>query len=370
MSQRPWVDFDEVREKISLPDVLEVFGIANQFKQRGQRWTGPCPLPSHPVNRAGGKRNDQQFVIDKRTGQWLFHCFASDHQIGGDVITFVQEMLGCDISHTRFWFFEHFGGNRLVSRKPRQAAKAKADGSEKADDTQSPSANHVAETSRAKPPDPTKPQQKLKPMSWSYELHPCDYLLKDRKLKPDTITRFGIGLCKAKPGKRRPFLDDYVAVPLFTHEQPEGSRQVGYLGRYAGELETWTDETPRYKFPKDFPRNSVVYGLREALRDSRNDQPLILVEGCFKVFWLYQEAGLSNVVASFGASVGDEQINILLSTGRHIVLFLDGNAVPAMRATAAKLIRYAFVRVIVLEEDQEPDDLSGNQLRSLLHFAY
>jgi DNA primase len=174
----------------------------------------------------------------------------------------------------------------------------------------------------------------------------------------------------AKRGRRRPYLDGYIAIPIYLPDQPEGQNPVAYLGRFAGEKETWTDETPRYKFPADFPRNEVVYGLREALRDSRDDQPLILVEGAFKCFWLWQEAGLANVVASFGSSLSLRQAELLVATGRPIVLMFDGNARQAMRTAAARLIRETFIRVVTLAEDQEPDHLSGDGLRRLLHFAY
>ncbi len=43
----------------------------------------------------------------------------------------------------------------------------------------------------------------------------------------------------------------------------------------------------RYKFPADFPRNRVIYGLTEALEET-DGRPLIVVEGPFKVFHLFQ----------------------------------------------------------------------------------
>lgn len=362
---RAYISFGEVKATVTIPEALEVLGLADRFTRKGDTLTGICPLPEHIH---GPRPNPNQFKINQKRGLWLWRCFG-DCDRGGDVIELVKAVTGYDDAHVRFWFAEHFG-DRLSQKKPKGQKAATREAKKDDGQTDSSASQCPSEAGASKPAEPSAPRQKLKPMSWSYDLHSCDYLLNDRKLKPETIARYGIGLCKARAGKRRPFLDGYIAIPIYTPDQPEESRQVGYLGRYAGELENWTEETPRYKFPKDFPRNSVVYGLREALRDSRDDQPLILVEGCFKVFWLYQEADLPNVVASFGASVGDEQVDILLGTGRPIALFFDGNAISAMRATAARLIRRTFVRAVVLAEDQEPDDLSGDELRSLLHFAY
>ena len=54
--KRVWIDFDEVKAKIGLPEILATFGIKDQFEPEGQnRWTGPVPyraIHCHP-NRPG-----------------------------------------------------------------------------------------------------------------------------------------------------------------------------------------------------------------------------------------------------------------------------------------------------------------------------
>ena len=47
MSDRPYVSFAEVKERLPLPDVLKVFGLVDQFTRKGDRLTGVCPLPAH-----------------------------------------------------------------------------------------------------------------------------------------------------------------------------------------------------------------------------------------------------------------------------------------------------------------------------------
>jgi len=68
MSTRPYVSFQQVKERCSLPEVLERFGVAEGFVRRGETLTGACPLPGHPVNRAGGQRNAQQFKVTRKDG--------------------------------------------------------------------------------------------------------------------------------------------------------------------------------------------------------------------------------------------------------------------------------------------------------------
>ncbi len=98
----------------------------------------------------------------------------------------------------------------------------------------------------------------------------------------------------------------------------------------------------------------MVYGLEQAL-ESPAGQPLIVVEGPFKVFHLYQN-GFPNTVSSFTASLSDEQASILAATGRPVILFFDGNesGYRGMRAAAGKLISRGFVRVVKLLRAENP----------------
>ena len=82
----------------------------------------------------------------------------------------------------------------------------------------------------------------------------------------------------------------------------------------------------------------MIYGLSEALQGS-DGRPIIVVEGPFKVFHLYQ-AGFTSTVATFGASVSDEQIDILATTGRPLILMFDGDepGQTGMRSAAERLV--------------------------------
>src|SRR5688500_17331325 len=94
-----WVNFDEVKRKMSMRDVLTVFGIADQFRQRGQSWVGCCPLPNH---RHGPRPNPEQFKISHKDGIDQWYDFG-DCKCGGSVIDFVQKMTGYSLAHTRLW---------------------------------------------------------------------------------------------------------------------------------------------------------------------------------------------------------------------------------------------------------------------------
>lgn len=363
MPQRPYVSFQEVKRRISLLEVLEVFGIAGQFRKNGATISGVCPLPRH---KHGPSPNSEQFKINLKGDLYLWHCFG-DCQIGGDVVEFVKEMTGYDNSHVRFWFAEKFP-DRLALRKERRGDQDPVATSEETPSTEKARANTGkdkaqradSEESTAIVSDSNPP---LKPLRFRLNLDPEVPYLRHRGLTMETIRRFGLGLCT------KGLLAGYVAIPVYGYPRPIGSNPVGYLGRWPGEDHDAIGEEsrqPRYKFPQDFPRNRVIYGLAEAL-DGTEGEPLIVVEGAFKLFHLVQN-GFSATVATFGASVSDEQAEILSSTCRPIIFMFDGDEAGrnGMRSAAGKLITRTFVRVIKLSDGCEPDSLSATDLQKLL----
>ncbi|MCA9068343.1 MAG: toprim domain-containing protein, partial [Planctomycetaceae bacterium] len=316
MSNRPYVSFDEVKQKVPIPDVLRVLGIAERFTETNGSFTGVCPLPGH---QHGPSPNPQQFKINQKDGLWLWHCFG-DCQRGGDVIEFVKALTGLDSSHVRFWFAEHFG-ERLTLRRPKPSSEETAESSGVETKKEVPPATPgkvVSQEETSITNDSTIPRSPapLKPLRFFLNLDPDAPYLAERGLTPETIRRFGLGLCQ------RGILAGYVAIPVYAHPRQPDDNPAGYLGRWPGEPESEQGQQ-RYKFPQGFPRNLVVYGLSEALEDSKG-LPLIVVEGPFKVFHLYQ-AGFPNAVATFGASMSDEQAEILISTRRPLILVFDGD---------------------------------------------
>ncbi|MHB9080379.1 MAG: toprim domain-containing protein [Pirellulaceae bacterium] len=371
MSQRPYVDFREVKQKISIPEALEALGLGRDFVERNGVLTGVCPIHTH-----GPQPNDQQFKINKRGETWLWHCFG-DCQRGGDVIELVKSIKNLSDEHVRFWFAEHFG-ERLSCRKPKRNQKVLP---------ASPQANTADESSGRDDRSPAeagstgsvrdniltdKVAKALKPLTFrlNVDLDAAMPYLEHRGITRETAQRFGLGLCRGKPGRKPPVLDGYVAAPIYRWPRGENENPVGYMGRWPGEDYDEAGDHPRYKVPGGFEISRVVYGLNEALDRSKNTAPLIVVEGVFKVLYLAQK-GFPSAVSTFTASVSDDQVDILVATGRPIALLFDGNEAgyQGMRRGAAKLITRTWTRVVKLDEGVEPDHLTKEQLEQLLSFA-
>lgn len=360
--QRPYVSFAEVKRKVTLPEVFRVLGIADSFTRKGDTLSGLCPLPSH---QHGPRPNPEQFKVNEKDGIFLWHCFG-DCQRGGDVVEFVKAMTGFDNAHVRFWFAEKFGA-RLTAKKT-NGKKGKEDSAVKdgkakaAADPPTPVKEAEKEPGEAVQEQPKEDPSELKPLSFHLRLDPEVAYLKERGLTPETIQRYGLGLCT------RGVLKGYIGIPIYSHMQPADENPVAYLGRWPGNDFDEAAGRPRYRWPDGFPKSRVVYGLREMPR-ATDSAPLIVVEGPFKVYHLVQ-AGFMSTVAVMGSSLSDEQAAILVATGRPIVLFFDGNEAGqmGMRLAAAKLVRRAFIRVVSLPNGKEPDDLSAEELDNVLSF--
>lgn len=355
MSARAYVSFAEVKERISIVDALQVFGVSQQFQTVGKTVSGVCPLPAH---KHGPSPNPNQFKITIRDGVSVFHCFG-DCQRGGDVIEFVKLMTGLDHQHVRFWFAEHFGDRLTLKRsrgEGRPARESPAEIKEAGEVVQKPRPAGV----KSNDSKVSGAEREYKPIRFRLQVDPTAAYLRERGLSDETIERYGLGLAK------RGMLAGYIAIPVWDH--PKGEYPAAYLGRWPGDDYDEQTGRPRYKWPATFPKQRFLFGLNEAL-EGTDGKPIIVVEGVFGTLHCVQN-GFQSTVAAFGSSLSDEQAKLLIETGRPIVLMFDGGEPGrrGMRKAVLKLSRKAFVRAVRLRPDQQPDHLKPMELRKTLHF--
>jgi DNA primase len=74
-----WIDFAEVRAKVSLEAVLlEMYGLGDRLKRQGKKLFGPCPIHQGDSPRA--------FQVDLEKN--VYFCFSGCRK-GGNAIDFV-----------------------------------------------------------------------------------------------------------------------------------------------------------------------------------------------------------------------------------------------------------------------------------------
>lgn len=183
--------------------------------------------------------------------------------------------------------------------------------------------------------------------------------LKERGLNKETIKEFGLGYCKRGLMERR------VVIPI----RNEKGELIAYAGRYPGDT---PEGELKYKLPPKFKKSLVVFNLNR-VKDVTKDKELILVEGFFDVFKLWQ-AGLKNVVALMGTSMSDEQERLIVeAVGENgkVVLMFDGDEAGAKATAEAveRLIDKVYLKVIRLEMGLQPDKLAGKKIKEVLSFA-
>jgi len=306
------VDFKELKKRIGFAQLLEHYGL--EMKGGGEQVRCACPLPEHQ----GG--NATSFSANVKTG-W-FQCFACK-QKGTSIIDFVMMMEKCSLSCAGNLLEKWFAGTATPDKKliPTYSKKK----------VESVSVNP--------------------PLAFALKnlvsRHP--YLL--GRVAPATVEAFGLGFFTGKG-----VMSGRVTIPIHN--------ATGELVAYAGRaVDTATEESEgKYKFPKDFKKRLELFNLWRVADALHRGEGLILVEGFFDVFRLY-ELGYKNVVALMGSSMSDEQLDLLksvLTSRSHVVLLFDSDeaGVACTKNVLGRLGLHCFVKGVgLLERVKQPDML-------------
>ena len=191
-------------------------------------------------------------------------------------------------------------------------------------------------------------------------LNPKHPYLKKRGLNQETIEHFGLGAAS------RGLMQGRIAIPVHN----ENGELVAYAGRWIGEREPPEGE-PRYKLPMGFVKTAVLFNLHRTRELAREKGDLIVTEGYFTVFKLFQ-CGIDNAVALMGAHLSEQQKELLVETlgaqGRVLLLFDDDEAGRAGSVKAAEeLMDQLFVKVAKLPDGAiQPDELSDEDLQRIV----
>lgn len=338
-----WINFAELRARISLEDVIYKFYKIETLKRDGTKLVGACPVHDGDSPRA--------FSAELTRNVWM--CFTKNH--GGNQLDFVAQKEGLSIRDAALKLQEFF-----FATEPPTVAPTVLNGG------RATSASPPA--SATTPPAPSSPKLRDSdetdinpPLSLKLDLKPDHpHLITDRQLKPETIARFGVGYCS------RGVMRGAIAIPIHDEE----GELVAYAGRRLKFAEV--QEHGKYKFPSGFVKDAVLYNLHRAKEHLATDG-IILVEGFFSVMKL-DEMGFPNAVAAMGCSLSERQAKLLVGA-KEVILLYDGNSAGYAGADKARELLTSHnltVRVIKLPsvgkpKGYEPEDLSPRMLRWLVN---
>jgi DNA primase len=343
MPKSQFVDFKAIKAAITMEQLLQHYGILDQFKRTGESLNGPCPI--HKGS------NPTQFRVSLTKNLW--NCF-SDCEHGGNTLDFITKMEKCSIHAAALKAIEWFN----LDPEAMTASDDKADTAEPKTSAPAPKpAARPAATPKFTPESNT-PNVPLKFRLDKLERsHP--YLLEQRGLTPETIVDFGIGYCA------KGMMADRIAIPIHNVK----GEVVAYAGRFVGAP---PEGAPKYKLPPGFRKSQELFNLDRAIKEQA-DRPLIIVEGFFDAMKLHQ-LGYRRVVALMGASMSaaqEELIKVHVLSHQRVIVMLDENEAgrTGREDIACRLSNFCYVRVFqFVTPDKEPEHITGEELNVILDF--
>lgn len=335
---------DEVKQKT---DIVEIVGQYTALKKAGRNLTALCPFHS--------ERNPSFFVYPE---QQSWHCFGAC-STGGDVFAFLMKKEGYDFGEALRTLAQR-AGVVLPSRAESAGKKEEKEEYYKINETaalyyHNLLMNHAAaEKAREYVAGRGFTQQTLLdfqlgfgPDSWEALK---DYL-KEKGYSEETMLTAGL-VSRSDEGRT---YDRFRGKLMFPICDIRG-RVTGFGARVLD------DSLPKYiNSPQTptFDKSGTIYGINRAAPEIRKQDNAVIMEGYMDVITAHQH-GITNTVASMGTAVTETQVNTLKKLSRNLVLALDADAAgeeAMLRTVAYENILNAEIRVIVLPEGKDPDDV-------------
>lgn len=334
-------------ELLAKNDIVSVISSYMELKPKGRRLWGLCPVH-------GEKTASFSVSPDKQ----LFYCFGC--HIGGSVIQFIMEVERLSVPEAI-----EFLANRVGMAMPEEVDDK---------DLQKRRAyrERLAEANRL------AARFYMETLLGEGGVSGRAYL-KKRGIKSDSVRRFGLGYAPDTWDSLMTFLlgkgfaeKELLDAGLLVKNERSGRVYDAYRGRLIfpivatdgrvvgfGARTLKPDEKPKYINTGDTPlynKRNNLYGLN--LQKSAKPADLVMVEGYTDVIGL-AEAGVTNVVASLGTALTQQQARLIKRFVNTVYIAYDGDA-AGQNATIRGLDILSneglTVRVIVFPNEQDPDE--------------
>ena len=342
---------DEVKQKT---DIVEVIGQYATLKKSGRNLTALCPFHS--------EKNPSFFVYPE---QQSWHCFGACNT-GGDVLAFVMKKEGMDFGEALRVLAER-AGVTLPSRMEPGIRKEEKEEFYQVNEAAALYFHNLLLNS----PAAEKARQYVEKRGFSQKtvadfqlgFSPDSWealkeYLKEKGHSEATMLTAGL-LYQSDDGKTH---DRFRGKLMFPIRDIRG-HVTGFGARVLD------DSLPKYiNSPQTptFDKSGTVYAIDRAAPEIRKQEAAIVMEGYMDVITAHQN-GVTNVVASMGTAVTETQVNILRKLSKNLVLALDADAAgeeAMLRTVGYENILNAEMRVIVIPEGKDPDDIIREDIRT------
>ncbi|MGE4585767.1 MAG: DNA primase [Mangrovibacterium sp.] len=217
--------------------------------------------------------------------------------------------------------------------------------------------------------------------------------LRERGLRDEIIKKFELGFCPdcrdrfTREAQRHGYKTDFLEKTGLTIRREDWVRDrfagrvmfpvhnlAGRVIAFGGRILKADKNTAKYlNSPESeiYHKSRVLYGIYQAKRDITRLDKCYLVEGYTDVLALHQ-SGITNVVASSGTSLTQEQIRLIKRFSQNITILYDGDDAgikASLRGIDLILEEGVNVRVLLLPEGEDPDSFARSRSSGeLQHF--
>src|SRR5215467_10032053 len=321
-------------------DIVRVVGEYVRLKKSGKDFSGLCPFHQEKT---------PSFTVSPI--KQIFYCFGCGK--GGDVYNFVMEMEKCEFPEAVKLVAEKCGIS--IPRPKEQSPEGRKENQQRAVLVEM---HREAQTFF------------VKQLEGTLEGKAARAYLEDRGLDKDAVARFGIGyapsggdvllrhlkskynekllvdsglISRDQGGKLFDRFRRRITFPIAN----ESGKIIAFGCRALG------DDQPKYLNSPESPiysKSNVLYHLDRAKEGIRRQDFVILVEGYMDAIAVAR-AGISNVVASCGTSLAEQQIKLLGRFTKRVIVNYDPDAAgqSATERSLSLLLEQDFeVRVLSL----------------------
>jgi len=300
---------EEVKQKT---DIVEVIGQYTSLKKAGRNFTALCPFHS--------EKNPSFFVYPE---QQSWHCFGACNT-GGDVLSFIMKKESLDFGEALRLLAQR-AGVTLPSRTVPEGDKEEKEELYRVNEAAAMYFHNLllnspaAEKARSYVESRGFTPQTVADFQLGFSLDSWEslkqYLLEKGHSESNLLTA-GL-IIEAENGKTH---DRFRGKLIFPIRDSKG-RTTGFGARVLD------DSLPKYvNSPQTptFDKSSILYGIDRAAANIRKLDTAIIMEGYMDVITAHQN-GITNVVASMGTAVTENQLTILKKLTKNILLSFDAD---------------------------------------------
>ena len=348
---------EKLEEIAQANDIIDVISSYIPVKKRGKGFLALCPF-----------HTDKHPSLNISQEKQVYHCFSC--KASGNVYSFVQ-------NYEKITFFET--AEKLAARAGIELKLKQSSPDVSNEISMQFEINKIAAKFY---------NHNLDNLNESEKDFIYSYLVK-RKIKRQASVKFGIGYA---PKEWDSLLNHFKEENLFRTEDLEKAGLIiqsdkdknKYYDRFRGRLmfpifnendkvvgfggRKLYDDDPGGKYinspeTKIYSKSKILYGLNFSKDSIRALDNLILVEGYMDVIALSQ-ADISNVVASSGTSLTEEQVRLISRYTKNVTVLFDADLAgikAAKRGIEIILEAGLDLNVVTLPEGEDPDSFINNK---------